>query len=374
MRHSIQLALVFSLAIALAACSRKTTPKEASTQPGPASAPAQPQSPQPPPNPHGHSGEITALSFSRDGRLLVSCSLDNTIRIWDVESGRERQKLLPTEGVINTVAISPDGRRLAYGARDGTVSMRDLRSGAQLYKLGLSGGEVTGLAFTADGQYLVASGTKPQGDATLGIFRAANGDGVRQITVEWDDAMPLIVTPDGRLISSGTVSDEPSKLGLFVWDLRSGRVRHQYPILADAISPDGRWAAWVDYKSGPKINLFDLESGKLARTLAPPFPLVLRLDFTRDGRRILATQRDASTIVLWDTGTGAEVQKLTGDQSKLTTVAFSADGKRVAAAGYDGYNIKVWDVGSAKLVETFPREAAETAAGLNGSSKPASRP
>ncbi len=373
MHTRINLILVFSLALALAACSRKSQPPVEQANPQP--APAQPQNPQPAPNPNGHSGEITALSFSRDGRLLVSCSLDNTIRVWDVETGRERQKILPTEGVINTVAVSPDGRRLAYGARDGTVSMRDLRTGAQIYKLGLSGGEVTGVAFSVDGQFLVASGTKPEGDATLSVFRAANGDGVRQITVEWDDAMPLIVTPDGRIISSGTVSDQPSKLGLFIWDLRSGGVRRQFPILADAISPDGRWAAWVDYRSDPKINLFDLAAGKVARTLVPPFPVVLRLEFTRDGRRILATQRDASTLVLWDTASGAEVQKLTGDQSKLTTVAFSADGRRLAAAGYDGYNIKLWDVGTAKLVQTFPREAAETSAGLGHDAvKPASRP
>ena len=184
--------------------------------------------------------------------------------------------------------------------------------------------------------------------------------------MEWDAALPLVVTRDGRLITSGTVTGNNAKRGLYIWDLRSGRVLKSYPILADTISPDGRWAAWSEYENGSKIILFDLDAGKAALTLVPPFPTVMRVAFTPDGRRILATERDGSSMMLWDTANGAMVQKLAGDPSQVTTVAFSSDGKLLAAAGYAGYTIKVWDVGAAKLVQTFPREAAGTSAGTSG--------
>jgi WD40 repeat protein len=42
---------------------------------------------------HGHSGTVESIAFSPDGRLLASCSVDETIRLWDVADGSLLQTL-----------------------------------------------------------------------------------------------------------------------------------------------------------------------------------------------------------------------------------------------------------------------------------------
>jgi WD40 repeat protein len=80
----------------------------------------------------GHSGPVSRVAVSPDGRWAVSASADNTLKVWDLETGRELRTLEGHSGVVFGVAVSPDGRRVASASEDHTLKVWDLETGALL--------------------------------------------------------------------------------------------------------------------------------------------------------------------------------------------------------------------------------------------------
>lgn len=101
------------------------------------------------------SGEI---AISPDGRRIVSGSDDETVRVWDIETGA--QVLGPLVGhvdYVSSVAISPDGRRIASGSGDETVRVWDVETGAQvLSPFEGHTGWVNSVVFSPDGRHVVS--------------------------------------------------------------------------------------------------------------------------------------------------------------------------------------------------------------------------
>src|SRR5262249_41918062 len=69
----------------------------------------------------GHYLTVQGVAFTPDGKRIVSCSSDETVRIWDVAARTEiKERRIPVPGDPQCLALAPDGRRVACGLVDGT--------------------------------------------------------------------------------------------------------------------------------------------------------------------------------------------------------------------------------------------------------------
>jgi serine/threonine protein kinase/WD40 repeat protein len=74
----------------------------------------------------GHTGWISELTFSRDGRLLASVAADQSIRLWDTSAWTEIMVFRGHGDEVHAVAFTPDGRLLASGGKDGAIMLWDV--------------------------------------------------------------------------------------------------------------------------------------------------------------------------------------------------------------------------------------------------------
>jgi WD40 repeat protein len=79
----------------------------------------------------GHTGDVHALAFSADGRLLASGGADRTSRLWDPATGAALRVLQGHADRVRDLAFSADGARLASGAQDGTLRLWDVDTGLE---------------------------------------------------------------------------------------------------------------------------------------------------------------------------------------------------------------------------------------------------
>ncbi|ORX38718.1 WD40-repeat-containing domain protein [Kockovaella imperatae] len=193
----------------------------------------------------GHMQEIYSLDFSRDGRFLVSGSGDKSARVWDIEKGQCVVDLRiedfihnehgPIDAGITSVALSPDGKLVAAGSLDTMVRVWNVQTGQQVERLKGHKDSVYSVAFSPDGKTLVSGSL----DRTLRVWdltqtkRAVEnappgskdvdkGLGVCQSTLNGhkDYVLSVAVSPDGQWVVSGS-----KDRSIQFWSVASGQAQ-----------------------------------------------------------------------------------------------------------------------------------------------------
>src|SRR4030042_5283036 len=105
-----------------------------------------------------HHDEVTAVSFSPDGCLLITATRDGGIKIWDAASGKEKASF-SHGSAVNVLSISPDGKLLATMGEVGRVRLWNLADAKNLANIEE---KVKAMAFTDQGLLLALDSRRTQ--------------------------------------------------------------------------------------------------------------------------------------------------------------------------------------------------------------------
>jgi len=242
----------------------------------------------------GHKKAVRGLSFSHNGRLLISGGEDNTAVIWDATSRRPLNRL-PAGAQIEAVAFSLGDDIAVTGGWDGLVKLWKVSGGKFLYALPAHSGRVRSIAISP------TAGTIASGDVSGEIRLSSlgerlNGAKAPQLILQ-NRSRPdsknasvrgLSFSPDGHHLLAGNGGRGDNYL-VRLWDAERGQLQRDYGghdngVYAVAISPDNKWAATAggDNKEIHIWPLLDVAEAantiKLAGTGRPVFSAAFSLD------------------------------------------------------------------------------------------------
>jgi len=193
----------------------------------------------------GSNSWVESLAISRGGDLLLSGANlgDEYIRLWDLSTGVELKSFsLMLDGRFHqgswSVAFSPDEKRIVSGQNDGSVILRDLGASRAVRSFAPHSQRVTQVSFTPGGDNIVSSSA----DGTVRIWNVDDGNYVAYLYGSGSDRGKwLVYTNDGYWDGSRDCGDLVAMVrGLEVWNIDQFAVRNNRPdiILQRLGSPD----------------------------------------------------------------------------------------------------------------------------------------
>ena len=301
----------------------------------------------------GHGETVYEVAVTPDGQRAVSGSADNTLKVWDLASGKVLQTLSGHKDQVWAVALTADGQRAVSGSRDNTLKVWDLASGQELRTLSGHTRPVSAVALTPDGKLAVSASF----DETLKVWDLESGQELQTLSGHRNDVWAVALTADGQRAVSGS-ADRTLK----VWDLESGQELqtlsgHRVTVLAVALTPDGQRA--VSGSLDRTLKVWDLESGKVLQTLSGHRGSVPAVALTPDGQRAVSGSAD-NTLKVWDLESGKVLQTLSGHGGFVYAVAVTPDGQRAVSGSADN-TLKVWDLERGQEIHTLGRLPPEPA-------------
>ncbi|KAF9221724.1 WD40 repeat-like protein [Gyrodon lividus] len=289
----------------------------------------------------GHKRKISGIAFLPGDKRIVTCSWDETIRIWDVTNGEQQGAPLEHGASVHCMIVTRDGKRILSGGGDRKVRVWDVEIWDVVEEWEGHQDAVYCIDITAD-DTVVASGERSGG---IVIREAKEGGRVKHSIKLQGDVYSLCFSPNGEKLASGDTNST-----IQVFDVESGSLilgpiqGHQSTVLSVLWSRDASqlFSGSSDYT----IRCWDSETGNVVGEPWTGHNGIVRSLAIFHGSKStkLASASWDRTVRFWAADSGNPIiEHPLQHKDDSNAIAFSNSGEFVASGGDHG-NVLIWRV------------------------------
>ncbi|MDT3674680.1 DnaJ domain-containing protein [Microcystis wesenbergii] len=300
----------------------------------------------------GHQANIGAIDISPDGKIIASAGEDQTIKLWQRETGKLIYSFVGVNEPIQTLAISPNGKSIIAGGLDGRISQWQLET--KQYKSSFfarvnapdsHNGVILQLAFAANETFIVSASN----DKTLRIWSYYTGELKRTLIGHEEAVNTCAISPDSQIIASGS-DDKTIKLWRFDHSYAYQTfIGDRAAVNSLAFSNDGQYL--ISGGGDKTIKIWDIKTGEIIKSWQAHEQAIISIAVNPHRHLIASASR--TEIKIWQGQTGELIKTL-----RVTApLKFSPDGQFLITGSYGG-KVKIWSEILEKL-EILPPDSED---------------
>jgi WD40 repeat protein len=317
----------------------------------------------------GHKESVNDAAFSPTGNILATASSDNTVKVWNANTGKMLHSINAHKQSLQSVRFSPDGGLFVTTGGDGFARLWKTSDGSLFLELPRNEIYAKFAEFSKDGVGVLVKGSGTKVNVWL-VERAPESmkepavEVGKKIETKTQESTPIeedpwFLTSLGANGRDTLFSPDGSSVVLFSYDtdaklisVETGKKLFSFGYGQAVFSPDGAYVMMLDSSSFDGPVLWDTKSGEKSFTLPEDVNIAI---FSPDSKHLATSNQREKTTKLWDLSS-KEQRSLKGHKYRVKILQYSKDGASLLTVGRNK---------KAKIVDTKTGETTRKIRGLD---------
>jgi len=283
---------------------------------------------------HAHNSYIIDLLFTHNSHTLVSCGMDNVVKLWSLPNWEHLGSFEGHTKSVNSLSLSPDGKTLATGSSDQTVKLWSFPGGEIHHTLQDRKKVVASVQISADGKW-IAAGSYCGRAAVWSL----SGQELVAIKASSNNLSSVAFSPDSRMLATSGLGDD-----IKLWELPSGQPigtlnGHKTAVGSLTYVHNGSTLVSLDYEG--TLIFWNMTNWQEKHRLNPGVPGIRSLAFSADETTIAISME--GIVQIWSARDLSLQAELPVSTKVINGIAFSPDGRWLAIGAADK-KIRIWEL------------------------------